>query len=404
MKLDAIKQEPKERVQKYFEHFDKLFQRGRIPDAEQRRRFLARLRLEIQKLCIVRTFTDIKELVGAATELERVLGEIGETPYEPLKEEQEEGVEETLMEKHVTALNNTLVNFFKRSVPNSIASSFSTTSGGCQICKGGDHIATACSRLNEPRPKCAKCGMFHRTENCGIKCSFCVGLGHSEDRCWKKPKSGKSQSGAANFLEVLLNDEAAIEQQLNKLFGNENLFSYTRVPKRRTPIDVAPGGAVPTPEAVGEGVGTSRDTSIRSKILSHFIKGKISLSPMETILMIPGELEHLESLVKLARRKRDSEGNENQVSMLSAIPSLRKICVNKTHRSKTLHLPVEISNYVVEGLVDTGASMSVMAAAIVREMGMMHIVTGTETYKTMSGVVTQALGRINEIPVKVGGV
>jgi hypothetical protein len=167
-------------------------------------------------------------------------------------------------------------------------------------------------------------------------------------------------------LEVLLNDEAATEQQLNKLCGNENLFSYTRVPRRRTPVDVAPGGAVPTPEAVGDGVGTSRDTSVRFKILSHFIKGKISLSPMETILMIPGELEHLESLVKLARRKRDSEANENQVSVLSAIPSLRKICVNKTHRSKTLHLPVDISDYVVEGLVDTRASMSVMAAAIVR--------------------------------------
>ncbi len=27
--------------------------------------------------------------VGAATELERVLGELGETPFEPLKEEQE---------------------------------------------------------------------------------------------------------------------------------------------------------------------------------------------------------------------------------------------------------------------------------------------------------------------------
>jgi predicted component of viral defense system (DUF524 family) len=131
MKLDAIKQEPKERVQKYFERLDKLFQRGRISDAEQRRRFLARLRLEIRKLCIVRTFTDIEELVGAATELERVLGEIGETPYEPLKEEQEEGVEETLMEKQVTALNNTLVNFFKRNVPNFIASSSSTTSGEC---------------------------------------------------------------------------------------------------------------------------------------------------------------------------------------------------------------------------------------------------------------------------------
>jgi predicted aspartyl protease len=125
---------------------------------------------------------------------------------------------------------------------------------------------------------------------------------------------------------------------------------------------------------------------------------------METILMIPGKLEHLESLVKLARRKRDSEATENQMLVVSAIPSLRKICINKTHRSKTLHLLVEISNYVVEGLVDTGAFMFVMAAAIVRQLGMMHLVTRTETYKTASGVITRALGRIDEIPVKVGGV
>jgi hypothetical protein len=92
------------------------------------------------------------------------------------------------------------------------------------------------------------------------------------------------------------------------------------------------------------------------------------------------------------------------VSVVSAIPSLRKIYINKTHRSKTLHLLVEISNYVVEGLVDTRASMSVMAATVVRELGMMHLVTGTETYKTASGVITQALGRIDEILVKVGGV
>ncbi len=209
MKLDAIKQEPKERVQKYFECLDKLFQRRRILNAEQRRRFLARLRPEIRKLCVVRAFTDIEELVGAATELERVLGEIGKTPFEPLKEEQKEGVEKTMMEKQVTALNDTLVNFFKRNVPNSIASSFSMMSNGCQICKGGDHIATACPRLNEPRPKCAKCGMSHRTENCGVKCSFCAGLGHSKDLCWKKPKDGRSHSGAVNFVEVLLNDEEA---------------------------------------------------------------------------------------------------------------------------------------------------------------------------------------------------
>jgi hypothetical protein len=37
MKLDAIKQEPKEMVQKYFERLNKLFQKGRIQDAEQRK-------------------------------------------------------------------------------------------------------------------------------------------------------------------------------------------------------------------------------------------------------------------------------------------------------------------------------------------------------------------------------
>ncbi len=34
MKLDAIKQEPKERIQKYFERFNKLFQKGRIQNVE----------------------------------------------------------------------------------------------------------------------------------------------------------------------------------------------------------------------------------------------------------------------------------------------------------------------------------------------------------------------------------
>jgi hypothetical protein len=73
------------------------------------------------------------------------------------------------------------------------------------------------------------------------------------------------------------------------------------------PIEVAPGVPVPHPEAAGEGTRMNRENSVTSKILSHFIKGKISLTPMETVLMIPGELEHLESLVKLARRKKDVE-------------------------------------------------------------------------------------------------
>jgi hypothetical protein len=75
----------------------------------------------------------------------------------------------------------------------------------------------------------------------------------------------------------------------------------------RMPVEVAPTGTVPSPEAAGESTRVNGETSVRSKILSHFIKGKISFTPMETVLMIPGELEQLESLVKLARRKKDAE-------------------------------------------------------------------------------------------------
>ncbi len=67
---------------------------------------------------MVKMFIDIEELVGAATKLKRVLGELGETPYEPFKEEQEDGALETMMEKQVIVLNNTLINFFKWTMHN----------------------------------------------------------------------------------------------------------------------------------------------------------------------------------------------------------------------------------------------------------------------------------------------
>ncbi len=48
---------------------------------------------------------------------------------------------------------------------------------------------------------------------------------------------------------------------------------------------------------------------------------------------------------------------------------------------------MEINNYVVEGLMDIGTFMSVMAAAVVRKLGIMHLVIEFETYKTVLGVV-----------------
>ncbi len=137
--MDAIKQEPKERVQKYYERFDKLFQWGQIQDAEQRRRFLARLRPEIRKLCVVWTYTDIEEVVIVAVEIERVLGKLGETPYEPMKEEHDEIMsEESTTDCQLHVLNETLINLFGKGTngkarPNLIVSV--NTSNHCQLCR-----------------------------------------------------------------------------------------------------------------------------------------------------------------------------------------------------------------------------------------------------------------------------
>jgi hypothetical protein len=84
---------------------------------------------------MVRVFVDIEELVAAVIEVERVLGELGKTPFEPLKEEREEGTEDNTVEKQVAVLNSTLINFFKGNgqAPAS-ASSSSNVLGVCQIC------------------------------------------------------------------------------------------------------------------------------------------------------------------------------------------------------------------------------------------------------------------------------
>jgi hypothetical protein len=60
------------------------------------------------------------------------------------------------------------------------------------------------------------------------------------------------------------------------------------MPKRRTHAEVAPCGTMQTFKAAKEGTRINRETTVKSKIISHFIKRKISFSPMEIILMIPG--------------------------------------------------------------------------------------------------------------------
>jgi hypothetical protein len=59
---------------------------------------------------------------------------------------------------------------------------------------------------------------------------------------------------------------------------------------------------------------------------------------------------------------------------------------------------------MVEGFVDTRTSMLIMLIVVVRELGIMHLVTSMEFYKIASRVVTQALSKINEIAIRVGEV
>jgi predicted aspartyl protease len=63
---------------------------------------------------------------------------------------------------------------------------------------------------------------------------------------------------------------------------------------------------------------------------------------------------------------------------------------------------VGINNYIVEGLVDFGVSMFMLAIVVVRELGIMHLVMGSESYKITLSVVTQVFGIIEGLPVWIG--
>jgi hypothetical protein len=71
------------------------------------------------------------------------------------------------------------------------------------------------------------------------------------------------------------------------------------MPKRRIPIHASKFGGGLKGLLKDEGKEARRtrvDGNIKSKILSHFVKGKISLTPMEAILIILRELEYLKVL------------------------------------------------------------------------------------------------------------
>jgi len=255
-------------------------------------------------------------VVVATAKIECVLGELGETPYEPMKEEQDETMSrESTTDHQFHVLNGILINFFGKGTDGKVRpnTNFSfNTHNRCQLCCSEEHIASTCLKLVDTRPKCANCEGGHKTNNCGLKCSFYLRLGHTKDRCWKK--STKGLPATTNFLEVLVDDEEATMAELNHVCGeDQHIFSGVRIPKRKLPIisNLAEEREEVITEDKQKGANMGSKTIVKSKILFHYIKGKIILTPMETILIILGELEYLERLVKLARRRKDAKGQRN---------------------------------------------------------------------------------------------
>jgi hypothetical protein len=184
-------------------------------------------------------------------------------------------------------------------------------------------------------PKCGKCGGGHRAKNYGIRCSFCNGLGHLEDCCWKK-KVIKPSNTTTNYLEVLVDDEEATLTKLNRICDVNHHLSYRNmIPKRRLLMQVNEAeGIIKQVEGVKARDRTREvmfDFGARSKKKLHFMKGWIFLTPMETIMRILKELEYLEGLVKLARRNKDEDTSRNQLTTVNNTPVVKRISVNKTY-------------------------------------------------------------------------
>jgi hypothetical protein len=184
MKMYIVRQKHKQRVQLYYDRSEKLFVNGIIINAKRQRRFLTKLRPELRKLLVIRTYQNMDELLTATIEVEKVLGEIGETPYEPLQEKREEVLVlgETNIDKHLQVLNDTLVNYFGKGRDGKVVLTLGRNNTiQCQLCRLEEHITFTCFKLTNLRLKCTKCGGGHRIENRGLKCSFCLGMGHIEN-------------------------------------------------------------------------------------------------------------------------------------------------------------------------------------------------------------------------------
>ncbi len=103
MKMDAMHQKLRQKVQLYYNRLERFFVKSKISDPERQRWFLAKLKLELWKLLVVQAYQDMDKILAVVIEMEKKLDEIKETPYELLQKEWEEelALGETNTNKHL---------------------------------------------------------------------------------------------------------------------------------------------------------------------------------------------------------------------------------------------------------------------------------------------------------------
>ncbi len=107
---------------------------------------------------------------------------------------------EMAVEKHVSAFNDSFIKKFKQNgfVNHGRGYIKTNNSSTCQIWNSIEHVAMICPKIKDLKPKCGKCGLPHRIENCSIWCGYCSRMDHIKDRCWKKGKDVKTPTN--NYL------------------------------------------------------------------------------------------------------------------------------------------------------------------------------------------------------------
>jgi hypothetical protein len=91
-KLDVIKQKPKQQVQAYYDKTNKLFTRSKLQYAKQILKIIFELHPKIKKFCVMRDHANMDVILVGNLKVDQILIELGKTPFELLKEEQEDRV------------------------------------------------------------------------------------------------------------------------------------------------------------------------------------------------------------------------------------------------------------------------------------------------------------------------